>query len=156
LCGRCSSGGYRRRVYGSGNVQEVAGIRVSGGITPTYSAPSFTSGQVGYVQTGTFNTTTTYSTGWQTICTIVVVNPGIYLLSGTAASLVAQSGGYIGCGLSSGDASDYSMQCYGGRTAISGVVTVSAANTSVYLSYFFVNSTQLDGNHLIFRATRIA
>ena len=131
-------------------------IRVSGGITPIYSTPSFSAGQVGYVYNGTFNTTTTYGTSWQTISTISIATPGIYLLSGTASALTAQTGPYIGCGLYSGDSSDFTIQSYGGRTAISGVVTVSSPNTNVYLSYSFTTSSKLDGNHLIFTATRIA
>jgi hypothetical protein len=72
-------------------------IRVSGGITPTYSTPSFSAGQVGFIYQGTFNNSTSYAAGsYNVLSTITFLSTdiGVWLINANAFPNSAQGAGF--------------------------------------------------------------
>ena len=149
---------------GSDAVTNIAGplnvtgpLMVASGITPIYSSPSFTPGQIGYVYEN--NTFTSASTnGSWTVMVSQVVPAGIYVATGAYSLLNSQNNHcYIGIGTAAGDSSEYQNgvnQVYV-RLSISGIFT---GPTTIYLSYLVqgTGSPTIDSGHNRFKVVRIA
>ena len=149
-------------------------IRVSGGITPTYTSPSFSAGQIGYmyqVNSG-FATTGTaassnpaWSNAWAVLSTITVSSPGIYYASAYCEFSGQNTNGYrvdLGVGTSSTTPDFYFVNnTYYPTVAFSGVHTATSANTNIYLflrgfGSATSNNIAVSSSNQLFRVVRVA
>jgi len=147
---------------------DVSGaIRVSGGITPTYTSPSFSAGQVGYITTSTVVTNSLPNATTTILRQMTIVQPGIYLiesLSLTTASLNANSSMGISITFPNGGGSmaQNALNVYFGQSnsnidwPLTGIATITGSNTQVNYSIYHNIGFSLTISRLTFQATRIA
>jgi hypothetical protein len=118
-----------------GGAMNVAGtLGIAGGITPTYSTPSFGPGQVGYIILNTISASSTSTTRF-TLSTILIT-PGIWILSASIA-ISAGTGGQTAITVGSDFSYPYIAIAYNSAysyPSITGVTTVST-NTTINLLY---------------------
>jgi hypothetical protein len=72
-------------------------IRVLGGITPMYSTPSFSSGQVGFIYQGSFNYSSSYAAGSYTAMstnTFLSTDIGVWIINASMTPSQAQNAGF--------------------------------------------------------------
>ena len=135
---------------------DVSGaIRVSGGITTTYSTlPTFTSGQVGYVYENNSFTAYTAVNTWLSLASITVP-AGVYVASASYCLLYG-GGSYGALGTTATDAMEFQQYTPGIRNAINGIFV---GPTTIYVSYNATNgatSSALETARSRFRVVRIA
>jgi hypothetical protein len=149
-------------------------LGIAGGITPMYTTPSFSAGQIGYmyqVNSG-FATAGTpassnpaWANAWAVLSTITVSSPGIYCVAAMCDFTGQNSNGMVadlGVGPSSTAPEMFAgNMSYYVHCSISSVLTTTSANTNIYLSLKVLGSLSgqnlaVSTNNQLFRIVRIA
>ena len=144
-------------------------IRVSGGITPTYTTPSFSAGQIGYMYQGTIDPGSFAGGSYLPFSSITFLSAdiGVWLISAFAAVNTSQGSGfgYVQVRATSGTFAIPNSTCTVTSTMnaasqtyiynpISFVTKVQGASAIGFYIYPVTTTTMSSGSYLI--ATRIA
>ena len=108
---------------------DVSGaIRVSGGITPTYTTPSFSAGQIGCVLTGTSYGLSSITSGVTTSTHYLTLSPGVWILY------------YCVSGISSPNSNAY-LTISTTRDAYSTYVSAGSNGGGIYTQPYVISTT---------------
>jgi hypothetical protein len=146
---------------------DVSGaIRVSGGITPTYTTPSFSAGQVGYITTGTAVTNTILNNTPTMVRNMIIAQPGIYLIESMSLIETMSSDRSMSISITfpngGGSMAANALAVYFGNTGhnndwpLTGIATITGSNTQVNLVLFQNTGVTRNVIRITFQATRIA